>query len=140
MRQIRNGVFETNSSSTHSLTMCTQEEFDKWINGEILFDYYNGCFREITKLSEKEKMGAREHYNRCKSTYWKDWGQLSEDEIQEWYNSYFNTILRQQNSEYEDLMTYADWQNNYDLEQFIQHYTSPSGDKIVAFGKYGYDG
>lgn len=37
-RQIRRGVFETNSSSTHSLTMCSEEEFEKWKNGEILFD------------------------------------------------------------------------------------------------------
>ncbi|WP_313584682.1 hypothetical protein [Lacrimispora sp.] len=28
-RQIRRGVFETNSSSTHSLTMCSEEEFEK---------------------------------------------------------------------------------------------------------------
>ena len=27
-----------------------------------------------------------------------------------------------------------------DLDTFTQHYTSPSGDKLVAFGKYGYDG
>ena len=27
-RKIRRGVFETNSSSTHSLTICTEEEFE----------------------------------------------------------------------------------------------------------------
>lgn len=27
-RQIRRGVYETNSSSTHSLTMCSKEEFE----------------------------------------------------------------------------------------------------------------
>ena len=37
-RQIRRGVFETNSSSTHSLTMCSEEEFEQWKNGELLFD------------------------------------------------------------------------------------------------------
>ena len=26
------------------------------------------------------------------------------------------------------------------LETFTKKYTSPSGDKLVAFGKYGYDG
>lgn len=30
---------------------------------------------------------------------------------------------------------------NYgDLETFVQRYTSKRGDKIVAFGEYGYDG
>ena len=37
-RQIRRGVYETNSSSTHSLTMCSEEEFEQWENGELLFD------------------------------------------------------------------------------------------------------
>ena len=35
-RQIRKGVFETNSSSTHSLTMCLKSDYDKWANGELL--------------------------------------------------------------------------------------------------------
>lgn len=28
-RQIRRGVFETNSSSVHSLTMCSDDEYKK---------------------------------------------------------------------------------------------------------------
>lgn len=39
MKKIRIGTFETNSSSTHVLVMCSQEEYDKFINGEIR--YYN---------------------------------------------------------------------------------------------------
>ena len=39
-RQIRCGVFETNSSSTHSLTMCSEEEFEAWKRGEVLFQAY----------------------------------------------------------------------------------------------------
>lgn len=34
-KQIRRYVFETNSSSVHSLTMCSGEEFKKWKNGEV---------------------------------------------------------------------------------------------------------
>lgn len=29
-KQIRRGVFETNSSSCHSLTMCSEKEYEKW--------------------------------------------------------------------------------------------------------------
>ena len=36
-KQIRRGVFETNSSSVHSLTMCTGEEYKKWESGEFLY-------------------------------------------------------------------------------------------------------
>lgn len=28
--QVRQGVFETNSSSTHTLTICSKDDFDKW--------------------------------------------------------------------------------------------------------------
>ena len=28
--KVRKGVFETNSSSTHSLTMCLGTDFDEW--------------------------------------------------------------------------------------------------------------
>lgn len=38
MRQIRRGLFETNSSSTHSLTMCDKETYERWKKGELLFD------------------------------------------------------------------------------------------------------
>ena len=33
-RQIRKGVFETNSSSTHSLVMCLKSDYDKWEHGD----------------------------------------------------------------------------------------------------------
>lgn len=35
MIQVRQGVFETNSSSTHSITMCTKNEFNEWADGKI---------------------------------------------------------------------------------------------------------
>ena len=39
-RQIRRGVYETNSSSTHSISMCTESEYDAWENGDLLL--YSG--------------------------------------------------------------------------------------------------
>lgn len=39
--QVRRGIFETNSSSVHSLTMCTADDYDKWERGELLYDKYN---------------------------------------------------------------------------------------------------
>lgn len=45
-RQIRMGVFETNSSLCHSLSMCTKEQFEKWKNGEVWWDDWNNVFTE----------------------------------------------------------------------------------------------
>ncbi len=52
MKQIRKSVFETNSSSTHTLTMCTKEEYDDWKNGKLLFDIYHKKF--VPLLEEQE--------------------------------------------------------------------------------------
>jgi hypothetical protein len=37
-KQIRFGVFETNSSSVHSLTIVSKEEFEKFKKGELVLD------------------------------------------------------------------------------------------------------
>lgn len=42
MKQIRIGVFETNSSSTHTLVVCTDEELEKWEKGEMVYNYREG--------------------------------------------------------------------------------------------------
>lgn len=47
MRTLRTGVFETNSSSTHSITMCTQDEYDRWKDGELY--YLEDSERFVTK-------------------------------------------------------------------------------------------
>ena len=49
-RQVRRGVFETNSSSTHSLTMCLQSDYDRWTSGEVLLFKGSGwCYPEDKK-------------------------------------------------------------------------------------------
>ena len=135
MRQVRFGVFETNSSSTHSLTFCTQEEFDKWVSGKILFDKWNEQFIKNRSLTDEEQDASKEYYNQSKTIYWKDWEQLSDEEIQSWNMKYLK-----RHDDDNSIQSYLDWCNdNYSLESFVEHYTSPSGDKIVAFGKYGND-
>ena len=36
-RQIRQGVFETNSSSVHSMTMCMSSDFENWKSDKLWF-------------------------------------------------------------------------------------------------------
>lgn len=55
MRVVRRGVFETNSSSTHSITMCSKEEYDKWDKGELLFDSNVGKFILPSEVDEYKK-------------------------------------------------------------------------------------
>ena len=134
-RQIRRGVFETNISSTHSLTMCSEEEFEAWKRGEVLFqEYGEENFISATKLSEHDKKMAQEDYEENKDDFQKDWNDLSEDTKQKYYTKYAkeNDIID------EDAKTYDQYMHDGDLETFVQRYTSKNGDKIVAFGEYGY--
>lgn len=50
-RKIRRGVFETNSSSVHSITMCSEDEYDKWGKGELIYDKYEG---KLIQLEDKD--------------------------------------------------------------------------------------
>lgn len=134
--QIRYGTFESNSSSTHSITLCLQEEFDAWEKGELLLDYYNDKFINPYTLTEEDKVEAQEEYDNKKQLFWADWDNLSKDAKNKWYEKY----LKEHDLYDEGFYTYDEFMENEYLETFVESYTSPSGDKIVAFGRYGYDG
>ena len=44
-------TFETNSSSTHSITICPQETYEKWCDGRLLFGDWNKDFLEAEELT-----------------------------------------------------------------------------------------
>lgn len=90
--QIRRGLFETNSSSVHSITIVPESEIDKWREGKLFFSYDEGRLIPISEI---------ENYD-------PDW-----------------------------ISNFEDFGDEY--ETFFEKYTSPSGDKIVAFGYYGHD-
>lgn len=94
MRQIRHGVFETNSSSTHSIVICTEKEYEQFQEDELMYDKYSEGLVPYSKL-----------------------------------------LLNTEYYRYKDYDTFGD-----DLETYHTYFTTPSGDKMVAFGEYGYDG
>ena len=49
MIQVRNNIFETNSSSTHCVVITTNEEWKKFKNGELVLDMYCGELIPITQ-------------------------------------------------------------------------------------------
>lgn len=140
MRLIRSGVFETNSSSTHSLTICTEEEFEKWKNGEMWYDYDNERLlkKEIKITIDEEASKAKYIASHPKGYFYKTWEDLSDEEIKHWHESYLKSEKAKIESNY-DYQTYDQWYYHSDLETFTQKYTSPSGDKLIAFGKFGYN-
>jgi len=101
MKQIRRGVFETNSSSTHSLSIVSMEEWEAFKRGELIM---NRDSDSLCTMDEYEQSKVKKYFDK-----W-DW------------------------------QTYDQWCDEGNLEIFTQRATTKSGDEIVAFGKYGYDG
>lgn len=136
-RQIRRGVFETNSSSTHSLTMCDEETFEKWKSGDLMFDKCAEEFIDsVPELSDEQKNEAKEYYEYSMEKYWKQWNDLTDLEKEEWYGKY----AKEEYIVPEDVVTYDQFMGDTYLECFINRYTTKNGDKVVAFGQYGYEG
>lgn len=135
-RQIRQRVFETNSSSVHSLTICDSDTFKKWKNGELLYDKWHDEFIEpISELSDSQKEDAKELYIKEMNDFWKEWNELSIEEKDKWYRKYaiFHSLIP------EDVKTYDEYFNNEYYDTYSEEYTTKSGDSIVVFGYYGSD-
>lgn len=114
--QIRQGLFETNSSSTHSLIISTEDDYNKWVDGKVYLDKDSGIFVTEEQIIEWAKQ--------CR---WVDTDGKEDNAILE-------EVL---NDEYR-FYTCSNYGEYY--ENFEQHFTSPSGDEMVAFGYFGYDG
>lgn len=99
-KQIRRGVFETNSSSVHSITMCTESDYDKWVTGELVWNSWNCGLVPITDKVKASMDADEKKY-------------LTYKQFNDW-----------------DYMEY---------ETFEQGYTTPGGEKVIAFGYYGHD-
>ena len=121
-RQIRRGVFETNSSSVHSITMCSDEQYRKWKSGEILY------------WKAEDKFGTREEIiEKLKTLTWYNDG-LCYDDVN-WDNEdEVNNVFSD-----EEIKTCEEYFENEWFETFEESYTTSNGEKVVAFGYYGHD-
>lgn len=115
--QIRQGVFETNSSSTHAISVCTKAQWEEyksgkvWLNNNLDFLPAEEAEKYNDDLLAKEKA-------RCEKHGW--------------------TFDR---SDYEgDLYhSYDDDYDYYSYEWFSNHFKLDNGCEVVAFGYYGSD-
>lgn len=126
MKQIRRGVFETNSSSVHSITMCMKDDYDKWKNGEV---YLNEFYWDSESIYSKKQFVTKEEaidiFMKSKLNLEENLLELDTEELEK--------IFR-----LEEIYSY----DNYDIEYFENFYdtfTTPNGDTVVSFGYYGED-
>lgn len=147
--QVRQGVFETNSSSTHTLTICSKEDYEDWERGDKFWldnDWgklqTNKSFvtpEELEELTEKYNEDEQKRIDAGdKFAKILDMDKVLNErrDYDSWEDSYWDT----ERSALE-AYTMDDWyQRNGDLETYERTFTSPSGDEMVAFGAFGYDG
>lgn len=124
MINIRFGVFETNSSSVHTMTIASQEDYDKWLKDEIF----------LVNEDEQYYLEKNTDYNPndifvSKDTAKRLYKQLCKQE--EYYLPAFDEIF----------FTFDKWDDNREyLYTYEEEYTTKNGEKLVIFGYHGYDG
>lgn len=129
---IRKNTFETNSSSTHSLTICTAEQWNEFKTTDKYLADWDGELFLVDELIEVMKIKATEHPERYKDV------DLNNRE------SCIEHLTKENRWGGADYFTYETW-GSYDewsewAEAYVEEFTSPSGDKMVAVGAYGYNG
>lgn len=140
--QIRQGVFETNSSSTHSITMCDSLQYKKWVLGE-LYIHMNKTGNEQFLPAELAKKWNKELIlnNPKVAEYFDKIENYDEDD--EYDGDYeLDELGYVIDCEYAEncYISYEQWCNMYSyFEIYEAGYETISGDRITAFGYYGHD-
>lgn len=118
-KTIRYGVYETNSSSTHSLTLMNKTDYDKWKDTGMLM-------RKHWRTGEVEFKTKEEILNEYKKG--NPDVEFTDDVLFDWLRD-------------DDWFTYEGYWDRYMecYEGFEETHTTPSGDEVVAFGYYGND-
>lgn len=138
MIKIRRSTFETNSSSTHTITIVSKEEYTGWREGNYLYDRYADKLVPARQLSETEKLIAQEEYEANRKIYWQPWDELDEYARGQIYAEYAFKLMGSSRN----LMTmkqYDEWCSERGMETSCTSYTTKSGDTVYAFGYGGYD-
>ncbi len=131
MIQVRYGVFETNSSSVHSMVMCDEETYREFINDEILINGWNSR-KNGTWITFDEALQSLSYYLT---------GYAFEELLEEYNVKSLNDIKKDELLKlfYENNIAYDYNYYGYDYETFDKSFETKSGERVYAFGYYGED-
>lgn len=125
MKSIRLGVFETNSSSTHSCVICNDEDYKKWISGEALYCDWGDLSGKMVTVDEAMKNKGVDEYE--------EW--LKDNEEEDSKESKISFL-----EEDGDYYSYEKFTNSEELESDENTFTTKGGEVIHIACRYGYDG
>ena len=137
MYSIRRNVFETNSSSTHSLIICSDKTYNDWMDEKVVYNSYAEEFVEAKQPTEIDFHKAEVMYTENKSDYMKDWKDLTP----EMQLAYLKENVMEENDTYQ-YKTYEDYRNEMNSmeESFERTWETEHGDVVHILGYMGYDG
>lgn len=155
MLQVRRGVFETNSSSVHSMCICSQSEYDDWLAGKKVLTYDNTFMdsesEEYNKLVKIAAMYYLADYSYSHRTYSFKGATVQYKDFDDFCESTYNSLMSDEEIKELDSKDIA-WRSWCDLpltfsqymaciehETFKETAETEHGDKIVVFGYYGHD-
>ena len=130
MKTIRNNVFETNSSSTHNVSVFCAEDYEKFRNGELL---YNPESDELITLEEGVEILLNNLSEESKIKILND--KLTYSEIVDLYIDELEDTYIEVPKFYKEL-----FDSYYDnLETDITDFNTKSGEKLIIMCRYGYN-
>jgi hypothetical protein len=124
-RTIRRGVFETNSSSTHSICIVPAEDFEAWKAGKMILA--NDSVLLPVDPDPNGNLTVRE------------WDEVKREFVPK---EVPDTAANRKKYFY-DFAPYEEWCNPGDYDDVFERYEEQKtikGVKVVVFGKYGYNG
>ena len=135
---IRRNIFETNSSSTHSCTIFTADEYNKFEARDL---YINSSWVNTSSEFKGKTLLDRAQIvallTKSENKRYEDYGWRLKPFIDD--RDHFETLLKEF-SLYWDFMNIEAYKDVDDLQIDFHEYITPSGDNIVVMCKYGYDG
>ena len=144
MIQVRNNLFETNSSMTHSLVLCKRSDYEDWGKNKLFCERKTPMFLE-TKEARKENA---KYLEEMLKSNWASKFNVTAKNIDKYESgqlklSFFNDIHKDHGSSL--YLTPEEWDEAFvhtDYRSFEDMYASGTfgGVNVVAFGYHGYDG
>lgn len=133
MLVVRRNTFETNSSSTHSLVMCSESEYDLLEKKEAFLAADEVILKENLF---KDYLDGKE----WKKAKWIKYCQAN-NKNPESIDDLAEAIIEGDLFDAYEICTLERYWDYYEeqYETFDESYTTKSGEKVIAFGYYGMD-
>lgn len=136
---IRRCVWETNSSTSHATVIMTEEQSNLWESLKLYY-YYKGWWDSFKNVAEDDKPQDKCFYR--------------EDEVIKFLSILGYNYKEEEWEDYEPedrivqfirdcdcgFLSYEMWMNSDEDEMDSTSYTTPGGEDIVVYCKYGRDG